>query len=165
MGMTSIRQRMSTTLIGLGIGLGSIAVSACAADDDGDDPIADTSGGESETTLGIAEGGDGDGDGEAETDDTAETGELMGCAAIDDADACLAEPGCGPTMGTLLMEDGEGGVCIAAEDDFVGCASTSELCPPLPKTLCGEGTMWQTNGCVPGNVTPCEAPAEISGPC
>jgi len=156
--MTSIRQRLSTTVACLGLGL--LAISACDGEDEGGDPIAET-GGEQDTTE---TGAEGDGDGDPETGGET-TGELMGCALIDSADTCQSEPGCGPIMGNLLVDDGDGGLCTEAEQQFIGCANTSELCPPLPKTLCEGETVWRTTGCVPDNLTPCEAPAEISGSC
>jgi hypothetical protein len=30
---------------------------------------------------------------------------------------------------------------------------------------CDGESVWRTTGCVPGNLTPCEAPGEITGTC
>jgi hypothetical protein len=142
--------------------------------DDGDDQAGETSGdGDSETGNGDGDGDTGDGDGDTgdgdgdsgDGDGDGDTGELMGCGALMTEAACLNELGCGPVRGNLLVEDGEGGWCTEAEEMFIGCASSADLCPMLGKTLCSDDAMWRTTGCVPDNLTPCEAPGEITGAC
>ena len=139
-------QRLAPSLI---LGLALALTSACDGDD-GDDSA------NSDTETGDGDGDPGDGDGEPV---------LMGCGAIMDSQGCLDEPGCAPVFGNELVDDGDGGYCTSAEEGFVGCANASELCPMLGKTLCDGDTIWRTTSCVPDNVTPCEAPGEISGPC
>lgn len=151
--------------------LGLLLAFAPACDEDNGDDAADeeTSGdgdgdgdGEAETGDGDGDGGDGDGDG---GDGDGDTGELMGCAALTTEADCMAMLGCGPVRGFLLVEDGEGAWCTEAEEQFIGCASSGELCPMLTKTLCGGDSMWRTTGCVPDNLMACEAPGEITGTC
>jgi hypothetical protein len=158
------RLRMSAAIT-----LGLLLSFAPACDEDNGDEQADETSGEGD---GDGDGGDGDGDasdagdGDGEGGDgDGDTGELMGCAALTTEADCLNELGCGPVRGYLLVEDGAGGFCTDAEEQFIGCASSGELCPMLGKTLCDGETMWRTTGCVPGNLTPCEAPGDITGAC
>ncbi len=137
--------------------------------DDGDDQAGETSGdGDTDGGDGDGDGGDGDGDGGDGDGDggdgDGDTGELTGCAALTTEADCLAMLGCGPVRGNLLVEDGDGW-CTESEEQFIGCASSAELCPMLGKTLCDGQSMWRTTGCVPDNLVPCEAPGEITGSC
>ena len=152
------------------LSLALLALPACDEGDDGDelaeeseesgDTDTDT---DADTTADTDTAADTDG---KDTDDGEDTGELMGCAAIASEDACVNEAGCAPVLGNPLVDDGSGGLCIMAAEEFVGCASTTELCPGTGKTLCGDGdSLWRTTGCVPGNVNACEAPLEITGAC
>ena len=152
---------------------------APACDEDSNDDQAGETGGDGETgdgdgdgNSGDGDGDSGDGDGDSEGNDDfgmgdgdGDTGELMGCAALTTEAACMGMLGCGVVRGNLLVEDGEGGWCTEAEEEFIGCAGSGELCPMLPKTLCDGESVWRTTGCVPGNLTPCEAPGDITGDC
>lgn len=140
--------------------------------DDGDEQAGETSGdadaetGDGDGDPGDGDGEPGDGDGEAgDGDGDGDTGELTGCAALMTEADCQNELGCGVVHGNLLVEDGMGGWCTEAEEMFIGCASSNELCPMLGKTLCGDDAVYRTTGCVPGNLTPCEPPGEITGAC
>jgi hypothetical protein len=142
---------------------------ACDSEDGDDDQAGETetSGdgdGDGDGDIGDGDGDGGDGDGDI-GDGDGDTGELMGCAALLTEADCLGELGCGPVRGNLLVDDGEGGWCTEADEMFIGCASSAELCPMLGKTLCDGESVWRTTGCVPGNLTPCEAPGEITGTC
>lgn len=144
------------------LGLALLCAPACDEGDDGGDDVLDgdtTGDGDGDAT------GDGDGDSGGDKGDSGDTGELMGCAAIASEAECVAEAGCGPVRGNMLVEDGEGSWCTDAEEEFIGCASSGELCPMLTKTLCDGENVWRTTGCVPGNLSACEAPGEVSGPC
>jgi hypothetical protein len=162
--MTDHRLRISAAMT---FGLLLSFAPACDGDD-GDDQAGETSG-DGETGDGDGDSGDGDGDsgdGDGDSGDgDGDTGELTGCAALLTEADCQNELGCGPVRGNLLVEDGNGGWCTEAEEMFIGCASSGELCPMLGKTLCSDDAMWRTTGCVPGNLTPCEAPGEITGAC
>jgi hypothetical protein len=164
--MTDHRLRMSAAMT---FGLLLSFAPACDGDD-GDEQAGETSG----------DGETGDGDGDAETGDEApgdsfgdagdgdgdgDTGELTGCAALMTEAECLGQLGCGPVRGNLVVDDGNGGWCTEAEEQFIGCASSSDLCPMLSKTVCGDDAMWRTTGCVPGNLMICEPPGEITGTC
>jgi hypothetical protein len=157
--MTDHRLRISAVMT---FGLLLSFAPACDGDD-GDDQAGETSGdGDGETGDGDGDTGDGDGD---SGDGDGDTGELMGCGALMTEADCLNELGCGPVRGNLLVEDGNGGWCTESEEMFIGCASSQDLCPMLGKTLCDDATMWRTTGCVPDNLTPCEAPGTITGAC
>lgn len=145
---------------------------APACDEDNNDDQADGETAEETAGDGDGDGGDGDGDDTGDGDGDGDggdgdgdTGELMGCGALMTEAECMAEAGCGVVRGNLLVEDGEGGWCTEAEEQFIGCASSAELCPMLGKTLCDGDTMWRTTDCVPDNLTPCEAPGDITGAC
>jgi hypothetical protein len=149
--------------------LGLLSFAPACDGEDGDEQAGETTG-ETETgdaDTGFADGGDGDGDGDAGDGDgeIGDTGELMGCAALLSEEECLGELGCGPVRGNLVIDDGNGGWCTESEEQFIGCASSTELCPMLTKTLCGDDAVWRTTGCVPGNLTICEPPGEITGTC
>lgn len=143
------------------LGLALIVVPAC---DEGDEGGEDEAAG---TETGTETDGDGDGDGDsgkAEGDgDT--TGELMGCALHETADACLAEAGCGVVVGYQVVEDGQGNYCTQSEKAYIGCVFTGDLCPMLPNILCSGDEVWSSSGCVPDNATICESPGEITGVC
>jgi hypothetical protein len=172
--MTEHRLRMSAAMT-----LGLLLSFAPACDsEDGDDQAGETAGdgdaetgdgdGDGETGDGDGDGGDGDGDGDigiGDGDGDPDTGELMGCAALQTEADCLGQLGCGPVRGNLLVDDGDGGWCTETDEMFIGCASSAELCPMLPKTLCDGDEAWRTTDCVPDNLTPCEAPGEITGTC
>jgi hypothetical protein len=147
---------------------------ACEGED-GDEQADETSGdgdgdpgdGDGDGDPGDGDPGDGDpgnGEGFAEGDGDGDNG-LTGCAALTTEAECLDQLGCGVVRGNLLVEDGNGGWCTEAEEQFIGCASSTELCPMLSKTLCGEDAIWRTTGCVPGNLMLCEPPGEITGTC
>jgi len=155
------------------LSLALLALPACDEGDDGDELAEESEeSGDTDTdtdtdadTTAETDTAETDTDGK-DTDDGEDTGELMGCAAIASEDACVNEAGCAPVLGNPLVDDGSGGLCIMAAEEFVGCASTNELCPGTGKTLCGDGdSLWRTTGCVPGNVNTCEAPLEITGAC
>jgi hypothetical protein len=166
--MNDHRLRMSAVMT---FGLLLSFAPACDSDD-GDDQAGETSG-DGDDTAGDGDGDEaiGDGDGDAaegfadDGDGDADTGELMGCAALTTEAECTGQLGCGPVRGNLLVDDGNGGWCTEAQEQFIGCASSDTLCPMLGKTLCGDDEMWRTTGCVPGNLMPCEAPGTITGTC
>ncbi|PRP92858.1 hypothetical protein ENSA5_46900 [Enhygromyxa salina] len=153
------------------LGLALLLAPGCDGEDVGDaDADADAESGDGDTED---DAGDGDGDGEDDDTGGAKTGdgdgdgdgELMGCALLSTEADCLAESGCGPVYGNALVDDGDEGWCTLPDEVFIGCASSSNLCPTLGKTLCGETSVWYTTGCVPDNLTPCETPGGISGAC
>jgi hypothetical protein len=157
--------RAKQGIIGVVFGALTMLSSAC---DDGDDG-SDEQVGDGDTT------GDGDGDGDPSTGDGdgdtngdfgSDDGELMGCALNESAADCMAEAGCSPVLGKPLVDDGNGGWCTdAAAEEYIGCASGSELCPALGKTLCDGDDIWRTTACVPDNLDVCDAPGEITGDC
>jgi hypothetical protein len=161
---------MITSLLTLAMPL---ALAACDGDDDGGDEAAD-SGSESETGGETDEGdetlGRTDADVGADSMDgsdfgEAESGEPTGCAALTSETDCNAMQGCASVHGNAILDDGQGGWCTAADDEFIGCVETGNLCPPLPKTLCGGEQMWTTTDCVPENLMVCDPPGDITGPC
>ena len=149
--------------------IGLLLAPGCDDGDDGSDEAGDGDG----DTTGDGDGdGDptGDGDGEPATDDDngdfADTDEEPTGCAVHEAEAdCMAETGCAPVYGNALADDGNGGWCTTSPEEYIGCASTADLCPSLSKILCDDETYWRTTGCVPGNVEVCEAPGEVTGEC
>ncbi len=150
-------------------------VLACDGDsDDGGDEAAETgeSGDESDTTMTGGKVDDdtlgpldedtlGDFGDDASTEDTG----LTGCAVHEVEADCIAAAGCNPVHGIAVIDDGQGGWCTVPEERYIGCVDADSLCPPGMKTLCGEGEVFQTSECVPDNLSACEAPGDISGPC
>jgi hypothetical protein len=163
--MTDHRRLSAVMTLGL-----LLAFAPACEGDDGDEQADETSGdgdaGDGDGDAGDGDGDAGDGDGDTgDGDGDGDTGELMGCAALMTEADCFNQVGCGPVRGNELIEDGNGGWCTDAVEQFIGCASTADLCPMLTKTLCGDDTIWRTTGCVPGNLMPCENPGEITGAC
>lgn len=98
--------------------------------------------------------------------------ELIGCALNETVGDCMAELGCAPVFGQPLLEDLDGAWCTETAEQFIGCASTldlcpgktgcEELCPSIDQTLCDGDSYWRAPGCVPDNLAPCEVPGEIT---
>jgi hypothetical protein len=162
--MTTIGSRSRVSLLSLSLAL--LWLPACEGESNDDGLGGDESSGD----------GDGDGDGdptstsdtigkEPETGDGDGDGGLLGCAALTTADACGDMLGCAPIYGNSLVADGPDSWCTSVEEEFIGCASSDQLCPPLIKTLCADEGVWTTTGCVPDNLVPCEPPGEITGVC
>jgi hypothetical protein len=144
-------------------GIGLLIASGC---DDGDDNSTDDEAGDGDGD-GTGEGdGDGDGDGDGgDKGDFGEGGELEGCALHESEADCMAEAGCAAVYGKALADDGSGGWCTMTPEEFIGCASSADLCPALGKILCAGDSYWRTTGCVPDSLDVCEAPGEITGDC
>jgi hypothetical protein len=162
--MTEHRRRMSAVMT---FGLLLSFAPACEGED-GDEQAAETSGdGDGDGDPGDGDGDPGDGDpGDGDPGDgDGDTGELTGCAALLTEAECQGMLGCGVVRGNAVVDDGNGGWCTEAEEEFIGCASSADLCPMLSKTLCGEDGIWRTTGCVPDNLVLCEPPGEITGVC
>ncbi|EDM80856.1 hypothetical protein PPSIR1_28138 [Plesiocystis pacifica SIR-1] len=114
--------------------------------------------------VNVDEGGDDAGD-DAGDFGGGDDGEPMGCVVHETEDACSSAAGCNAVYGSPLVEMGEGSWCTDAEE-YIGCVNAGDLCPPLMKVLCGgEDELWQTDQCVPSNLTACTAPGDITGPC
>lgn len=151
-------------------GIGLLLAPGC---DDGDDGSSDEAGdGDGETGEGDGDGdadgeGDGDGDtaGDGDSGDFGDSGQLEGCAVHETEADCMAEAGCAPVYGKALTDDGNGGWCTTTPEEYIGCASSTELCPALGKTLCDGDSYWRTTGCVPDSLDVCENPGEITGDC
>lgn len=155
--------------------LGAVLVlaPACDSGDDSDDGVAEETGDGDGDVSGDGDGdkapttGDGDGDGDEPTTggDFGGTGELEGCAVHEDADACVAAVECAPVYGQPLVDLGDAGWCAAAEAEFIGCTDGLDLCPNIGKTLCAGEEFWRTTGCVPDNLSVCDAPGDVTGTC
>jgi hypothetical protein len=158
-----------------------VGLAACDGDDgEGGDGVAedadagetfdrtDAEVGESdgETTLDRtdAEVGDSDGGDFGEGAST-DTGEPSGCAAAESEGDCVAMQGCAAVLGYEIVQDGRDSWCTMADEQYIGCVETINLCPPLTKVLCEGEQMWSTTDCVPENLMVCEAPGPISGTC
>jgi hypothetical protein len=153
------------------LGLALLFAPACDGEDgdDSDEQAGDTG---TDTDMDMGDGdGDGEGDGDGDVtpgktgDGDGDTGELMGCALNQTESDCYAVAGCGAVLGSKLVGDEAEGWCTLPEQEFIGCANATELCSMLAKTLCDGENVWRTNGCVPDNVSLCEAPGEITGVC
>jgi hypothetical protein len=150
-------------------GIGLLLAPGC---DDGDDGSGDDAGDGDGDGTGEGDGdgdkdptGDGDGDGDTNGDFADTDDELEGCALNETEADCMAEAGCATVFGKALADDGNGGWCTTTPEEFIGCASSSDLCPSLSKTLCDGESYWRTTACVPDNLDVCEAPGEITGDC
>ena len=141
-------------------------------DDDSDDGDSDSD----DADAGDTEGGETDGETDGGETDGGETdGEPAGCAAHSSVEGCMAQPGCTPTFGHALVDEGPSW-CSDETLLYLGCVSTLDMCPhfdpecdPCPggdKVLCDEdGDVWLANGCVPEGFEHCPAPGPISGDC
>ncbi|MFO7562785.1 MAG: hypothetical protein R6X02_09105 [Enhygromyxa sp.] len=158
-------------------GVAMLLATGCDEGDEGpNDGAGDSETGDSET--GDSETGDGDGDidppgdGDPDTgDDTGgdvggdEGGEPQGCASYETVGDCVAQAECSPIFGKPLIDEGDGSWCTKASEEFIGCASASDLCPGIGKTLCDGVEYWRTSACVPDNLEVCDAPGDITGSC
>lgn len=167
----TLRTSMLTVMVVLGL-------AACDGDD-GDDGVAeDAEAGETfdrtDAEVGESDGGETLGRTDADIDDdsgdfgegaSTEGGELTGCAALASEAECIATDGCAAVLGNAIVQEGRESWCTMADEQYIGCVDTSNLCPPLTKVLCAGDQMWSTTDCVPDNVMVCEAPGTISGPC
>lgn len=154
-------------------GVAVLLSSGCDGDDGSkNDEVGDGDGDGDETGDGDGDPSSGDGDGNPDTGDDKGTdfgsddeGQLEGCAVHESADDCLAEAGCSPVYGKPLIDTGKGEWCTMSSDEYIGCVSSSVLCPGFDKTLCDGDQYWRTSACVPDNVEVCDAPGEITGAC
>ena len=163
-------KRVSVLVFGVAV----LLASACDDGDDGskDDEVGDGDGDGDEAGDGDGDGdidptGDGDGDtsGDKGGDFGGDDGPLEGCAAHETAADCQAQADCSPVYGKPLIDDGDGGWCTMSTEEFIGCASSKDLCPGIGKTLCDGDEYWRTTACVPDNLDVCDAPGDITGDC
>ena len=148
-------------LMAMVVGVSLLLAPGC---DEGDDGL-------NEDVLG--EGDEGDGEDERDEQET----ELTGCALNLTIADCMAELDCAPIYGEALLDDSKGGLCTQAVPEFLGCASTLELCvgdgktpcedpcPSYGQTVCEGDSYWRMTSCLPGNLRLCETPGEITGEC